>query len=177
MKRILIILFMAGTGFFLSSGNSTLWASHPYHVSYAEIEWNPQTGNFEVSLCVWPADLEKAISRMNRDSIDLDAATDAEAMFEAYVARSFRMVGRSGKGSPIRWVGAQVGLKQAWLYFEVAGDKKPGEWKIENRLFFELNEDQLNQMKIRVGPNPSSVSSTVGSKPLRVETKPWKTDR
>lgn len=177
MKRILVMLLMAGSGLFLPGERSTLWASHPYHVSYAEIEWNPQTGHFEVSLCVWPADLEKAISRMKRDSIDLDAATDAEVIFEEYVARSFRMVGSSGKVSPIRWVGAQVGLKQAWLYFEVTGDKNPGEWKIENRLFFELNEDQLNQMKIQVGPVPKRVSSTVVSKPLRFETKPWKTER
>ena len=161
----------------LTVWNTALWASHPYHVSYAEVEWNPQTGNFEVALCVWPADLEKAISRMSGRAIDLDAEPDVEAIYQQYVARRFRMVGPSGKVSPIRWVGAQVGLKQAWLYFVVAGDTKPGRWTIENRVFFELNKDQLNQLQIRMGPGRKLLSSTAESKPLPLETARWKTVR
>ncbi|MCH2182076.1 MAG: hypothetical protein MK108_08740 [Mariniblastus sp.] len=177
MNHFLVVLLMAACGVVLPNGNPTLSASHPYHVSYAEVEWNPETGHFEVALCVWPADLEKAISRMSGRAIDLDAEPGVEAMFEQYVARRFRLIGDSGKVRPIRWVGAQVGLKQAWLYFEVAGDKKPGRWTIENRVFFELNEDQLNQIQIRMGPVRKSLSSTVESKPLSLETVRWKPAR
>ena len=125
----------------LSFLSSPLAASHPYHVSFAEVEWNPKTGNFEVGLCVWPADLEKAISKMENRSVDLDKEADLSAICKAYVANRFRIVSDKGRGGELRWVGEQVDLKQAWLYFEITGDQNPGNWKIDNRVFFELNSE------------------------------------
>ena len=170
-------MLLAGLVWAMLCLSSPLLATHPYHVSFAEVEWNPKTGNFEVALCVWPADLEKSISEMQGRPIDLDAEPNLESAYQAYVSRRFRIVGDSGKTSPIRWVGSQVGLKQAWLYFEVAGDKKPGRWTIENRVFYELNDDQLNQIQVKVGPARKLVSSTIESKPIQFETDEWSRKR
>ena len=53
-------------------------AAHPYHVSRAEIQYNASRGTFEVALCVWPADLEKAVGQMQKKAIDLDTLTEAQ---------------------------------------------------------------------------------------------------
>ena len=172
--RFLDSLFLLGLSCAFLCLSTSLLAMHPYHVSFAEVEWNPKTGNFEVALCVWPGDLEKAISAMKERSVDLDHEVDLEKSCRDYVANRFRIVGEGGKPAPIRWVGAQIGLKQAWLYFEVAGDKRLGSWTIENRVFFELNEGQLNQIQIKMGADRKRVSSTVESKPLKFETRPLK---
>ena len=155
----------------LSFIGSSLVASHPYHVSFAEVEWNPKTGNFEVGLCVWPADLEKAISKMEDRSVDLDKETELSAVCKAYVTSRFRIVNDAGQAGQIRWVGEQVDLKQAWLYFEVSGNQTPGNWKVDNRVFFELNSDQLNQIQVKTGDLRKTFASTVETKPFPFQTK------
>lgn len=143
--------------------------SHPYHVSNAEINWNPRSGNFEVALCVWPADLEKALAKDQQRVIDLDQVADLDKLIHNYVQKKFliRPVvaedsgdanSRQKKSGPmqpevasIRWVGHEHDLKTAWLYFEVEGGKQGGQWTFENRLFFEFNSDQLNHVEVTVG--------------------------
>lgn len=135
-------------------------ASHPYHVSYAEIEWNAKTGNFEVALCVWPSDLEKAIAAQEKKSIDLDQVEDLDTLIEKYVKKRFVFsstgTDKVKSSNEIRWVGHEKDLKKAWLYFEVAGQGK-NQFSIENQLFFELNEDQSNHVELKEGKTVSSL--------------------
>jgi len=141
-------------------------AAHPYHVSLAEVNWNPKSGNFEVALCLWPADLEKAIAIAQGKPIDLDKVDNLDELIERYVAKKFLLrrakpVGGSKAESiakpTIRWVGHEKTIKEAWLYFEITGDKTPARWTIENRVFFELNDDQMNQVQMTIGKTPNSV--------------------
>lgn len=166
-------------------------ASHPYHVSRAEIEFNLETNKFQVALCVWPEDLEKAVSLVAKKPVNLDNEDDVEILIRNYVASQFRIVDAEAKASQekpavlepaedaevaiasesndddsevadgdevksktppesFRWIGYEMELKQAWLYFEIdAGDAKA--WQIESQLFFELNNDQFNQVQIGNG--------------------------
>ncbi len=146
-------------------------ASHPFHVSSAEVNWNAKSGNFEVALYVWPADLEKAIARQQMKSIDLDKVERLDELMKEYVTSRFSIRFTSeAKSDPlrkaeagedsidIRWVGHEMDLQKAWLYFEIPGDQHPGQWKIENRVFFELNEDQVNHIKLTAGGRPDSFS-------------------
>ena len=147
--------------------SSRCHASHPNHVSSAEVNWNPKSGNFEVALCVWPSDLEKALGRDQSKVIDLDKIKvgDLDHMMQSYIEKRFlirrsdtkksevnRPIGEQENSKPgIRWVGHERDHKAAWLYFEVAGDKQGAQWTIENRVFFELNDDQLNQVQMTTG--------------------------
>ena len=146
-------------------------ASHPYHVSHAEVNWNETSGNFEVALCVWPADLEKALKGDTGKSVNLDEVENLDQLLEAYVGKKFRITSANGQADSnsekpvapsIRWVGHERDLKKAWLYFEISGDKTIRKWKIENRVFFELNEDQLNHVDFKYGKSAKVVISRLG---------------
>jgi hypothetical protein len=154
---------------------TTLLASHPFHASSAEVEWNPKTGNFEISLCVWPADLEKAIGRQRNRAVDLDHIEDLDEILAKYLASRFSIVPAKSANHPtpneIRWVGHEIDLRQAWLYFELPGDRQLDEWKIENRVFFELNADQVNQVQVKSGGPPESVSLSRGKLAFEFVTK------
>lgn len=150
---------------------TTGMAPHPYHVSRAEIQYNAQRGTFEVALCVWPDDLEKVIQD-DKKSVVLDKLSEQERdqLISDYVSKKFRVCpspSAQPKTTPtdsktaappekkevpscsIRWVGSEVALKQAWLYFEIDAGKKTKQWSFENRMFFELNDDQQNQIQIQ----------------------------
>lgn len=142
--------------------------SHPNHVTSAEVNWNSKTGNFEIALCVWPLDLEKVLMTQQGKPVDLDKSENVDAMIQKYIEEKFliRKVVAAGEKQPaapkIRWVGFENNIKQAWLYFEVKTDEKTlGEWTVENRVFLELNEDQLNQVQFGTGRSqPTTIVCT-----------------
>jgi hypothetical protein len=75
----------------VASSPADCQASHPYHVSHAEVNWNEASGNFEVALCVWPADLEKALKGDTGKSVDLDEVENLDQLLEAYIGKKFRI--------------------------------------------------------------------------------------
>ena len=177
--------------------------AHPYHVSLAEVNWNSKSQKFEVALCLWPADLEKALAQQTGRPIDLAKEPNVDRLIETYVAKRFKIHSTSraaaksrepstelpvpikdlesnkisgatkvsgdsqsthgvqliesatvaklqtkptSKSGKIEWYGHEADAKQVWLYFEVAADAE-ADWKVENRVFFELNDDQLNHVQ------------------------------
>lgn len=210
-----VCVFCMSLGLGLVQAAAGYEGSHPYHVSMAEVNWNPTSGKFEVALCVWPSDLEKALGEQEGRTIDLAKEPNIDQMMQAYVAKCFfirvkrasetasfgvtegsddrtgnavSLAAAGGKAgaaaqtgdvdvdvassevlktvsepgsafasvagkeaevggkSGIKWHGHEADPKQAWLYFELDGNPR-GEWTFENRVFFELNEDQLNHIQ------------------------------
>lgn len=166
LKAILLLLAVA-----LTLPVETANASHPFHVTRAEVEYNAKRQTFEVAICVWPEDLALAVSKMEKRTVKIDSESEVsrDEIFSRYVAKNFRFVAQTktdnaktenGKAddtkekpaaAKVRWVGSELEIKQGWLYFEVDAKTTATDWTIENRMFFELNEDQLNQVQIRNG--------------------------
>ena len=83
-------------------------------MSHAEVHWNANSGNFEVALCVWPADLEKALKGDTGKSVDLDKVEDLDQLLETYISKKFRITRAESQdesksvknvAKSLRWVG------------------------------------------------------------------------
>ncbi len=112
-------------------------AAHPQHVTLAEAEWNPDSRSLEVALRITPAQLEEVVERHAGRSVDLDAA-GADAAVEAWLRTAFvvtppdptpgddllasddRPASDDTPAAPVRlkYVGKEVGISMAWVYFE-----------------------------------------------------------
>ncbi len=153
-ETILLLLIVL-----LSAISESADASHPFHVTRAEIDYNAKRKTFEVAICVWPEDLAKAVSKIEKRTVDVDAESEKsrDAMFKKYVAKSFRFTPSKlsedeiSKAADIRWIGSELKVKQGWLYFEVDASAAASRWTIENEMFFEFNDDQMNQIQVRNG--------------------------
>jgi hypothetical protein len=126
------------------------WA-HPFHVSLAEAEYDRESGVLEVALRVHPADLEEALRKQAGKRIVLDQSADADERIVAYLRRTFAMKTPQGEAAEIRWVGKEVSVKQAWLYFEVPLPGGIENVEVSQRMFFELLPDQVNTVHLRDG--------------------------
>lgn len=148
-------------------------AAHPYHVSLTEIDWNPNSGAFEVAVCVWPADLEKALAQQQSQPIDLDNTEGLDAIITSYVSQK---IGCSNGNdiAKLRWVGFETTNKKSWVYFELKPTNKAtvasGNWSLENKMFFELNDDQQNFVTFTNGSGQRSGHCSAASS--RFDLKP-----
>ncbi len=62
--------------------------AHPFHASFAEVEWNAKTGKLEVALQFDPDDLEKAVRLHCGERINIDDERSAP-LIAAYVREHF----------------------------------------------------------------------------------------
>ena len=123
--------------------------AHPFHASIAEAEWNAKTKNLEVSLWVHPTDLEKALSRRSKKPIDPDKTTNLYQLSKADLSEVFIIKDANGKQKKLDWVGKEIKVKGAWLYFQFPLPNGPEGVRISNRIFFELLKDQENTITIQ----------------------------
>lgn len=158
---------------------------HPNHVSLAEIEFNPKTESLEVSLCVWPEDVSHVINQLNGDPVELNDQT-LRRLLPDYLEGKFvvrpliktdEVTLVKPQSLPIRWVGAEIGVKKAWLYFEIKSADSEQGWEIDNKIFCELNEDQVNHISFRVRSSRRSYpiqrfECDPASKAYRTQRKP-----
>lgn len=135
-KAILLLLAVA-----LTLPGEAANASHPFHVTRAEVEYNADRQTFEVAICVWPEDLALAVSKMEKRTVKIDSETEAsrDEIFSRYVAKKFRFVAQTKTdntkktdaksddakqekpaAAKIRWVGSslkssKVGCTSKWM--------------------------------------------------------------
>lgn len=134
--------------------------AHPRHTSIAEAQWNAKSGRLEIALQVHPVDLEQALRRISNRPVDLDKSTGVDRLLQAYLARSFVVKQADGKPAKLIWVGYEVDLKDAWLYFEVPLKNGPENATFGAAFFFELLPDQANTINFRVGRLRKSLTFT-----------------
>lgn len=129
---------------------------HPNHFSLTEVEWNPESERYEVALSVWPLDLEAAVSRMRDRPTNLATVQNLDRILADYIEQSFVVSNNNNARHAIHWVGSEIGDQESWLYFEITGSPTPAHDSritIENRVFCELNENQINLIQIKPSSN------------------------
>ncbi len=152
---------------------SSMVRSHPFHASIAEAEWKPESKTLEVALWAHPADLEKALRRMTKKRIDLDKTKNVDALIQRYLSQVL-IFKEKNKAVKLKWVGKEITIKAAWLYFEVPLSNGLEGVKITHQLFHELLEDQVNTITFRIR-KPSRRRSLRFTSARPTLTFQWKT--
>jgi hypothetical protein len=135
-------------------------AAHPFHVSVAEAEFNEESGHLEVALRVHPVDLEQALRCQESRPVDLDRSKGIDRMITKYVNSHFQVRDAAGNKLPCNWVGKEISIKEAWLYFEFPLDGPSGKLRVTQAFFFEHLEDQVNTINFKQQKRIKSLSFT-----------------
>ena len=104
-SRIVSFVMAAVVTAFSSSGFANM---HPFHSTLAELEWNPKSSVFEVSLQMSGVEIEDELSRLHGRRINLESTDGAESLLEDYVREHFRVTDTTHPSCEIRWVGIEV---------------------------------------------------------------------
>ncbi len=127
MIRLLALALLAGSA-----------AAHPSHVALAEVHHRPARGVLEVAFYASLHDLEAVLPKLD----------DAHAA--AYFANTFVVTGADGKARPLRWVGIEAKVHEAWLYFEVPLAALPGS-RLRCTVLFEGSTKQVDTVNLHAG--------------------------
>lgn len=125
-------------------------AAHPFHVTIMEAEYNPEARSLEIALRVNPVDLAEALSRRAERRVDLDEP-DVETLVRRYAADTLELRDNRDRPVPFQWVGMELDPRAGWLYLEFPLPDGPEGVRFANRVFLELEADQVNTVNLRVG--------------------------
>ena len=132
--------------------------AHAFHVTVAEAEVNHKTGFIEIAMRVHPGDLELALGRIAKRRIRLEKELKVDDLIRSYLQRSIELKTARQKPRKIKWVGKEVSIKWAWLYFEIPLDKGLDDSTLTNKVFFELLKDQENTIVLKDGKRRQTLS-------------------
>lgn len=144
MKRFRTACIMAGI--LLSTALSGTLPAHKFYVSLTEIHCRAERGTIEVSMRLFPDDLDRAIRAIT--GITPHIATEmehdsADAWIAAYLESSFHLTFK-GIETRFDYLGKQPEADAIWCFLEAELPDQFGQVTIENRVLTEMFEDQKN---------------------------------
>lgn len=122
---------------------------HTYHTSLTRLDYNPKKGLLEITIRVFIHDLVPVLEKTNQRRIDLERSPDIDGMLERYVGQNFELKDRKNISQKLKWVGKELDVDVAFLYFEVATSESPEGYSLKNSIFFESFPEQTNLLVSR----------------------------
>jgi hypothetical protein len=121
---------------------------HPFYVSVTEIEQVQKTKVVRVSSRIFFDDLEKAIDRKYKTSINILKPKDKSQVndFIASYVKDHLKIKANGVALDLRFVGYEIEEEAAWCYFESDVGAPVKQFTIQNNILFEQHTSQINMI-------------------------------
>ena len=110
---------------------------------------------------VFADDLEAIISKRSGKPIKLDRK-EAAPLVAAYVRETLELKGRDGRSQKLTWIGMESKIDVALLYLEAKAPAGLSGVQLRQRIFFELFDDQVNQVLCKTDNRKASLDFKSG---------------
>lgn len=139
---ILLTLFISGA-----------WLMHKFYVSLSEIRYNTETERYEVSMRIFPDDLDRVL--LARSGITSQLATElehksADSLLMVYLLEVFS-IEVNGAVLELNYLGNEPESDAIWCYLESSRVAAPENITIRNVLLTEHFPDQVNIIQVYHG--------------------------
>jgi len=129
------------------------WLIHEFYVSITEVRYNTNTERFEVSMRIFPDDLDRAL--LERTGIHTQLATElehkkADSLLMVYVLEDFSLE-VNGKDLELNYLGKEPESNAIWCYLESSQISDPEALTVRNVLLTEYFPDQVNIIQVYHG--------------------------
>jgi len=145
-NKAVVVLLLA---LFISSG----WLLHKFYVSLTEIRYIPETERIEVSMRIFPDDLDLAL--MERTGIRTLLGTElespqADSLLMIYIQQEFKLY-VNGEEIVLNYLGKEPESDAIWCYLESSKVPPPVTISIRNAILTEYYPDQVNIIQVYDG--------------------------
>ncbi len=137
---------------------------HKFHTSLTRLEHDSKKGLIEITMRVFLHDLVPVLERLNGRRLDMDKPAVVDPLIVSYVSRNFEISDKKGTVQKLVWVGKDVDVDNAFLFFEIASQEGPVGFSVKNSLFFESFPEQTNLLVSRFEKKKCDLVFVVGDK-------------
>lgn len=129
------------------------WLLHKFYVSLTEIRYNPGSERLEVSMRIFPDDLDRALEQNFGISTHLATeleSNEADSLLQVYLGFHFAL---EVDGVPVilKYLGKEPEADAIWCYMESEAINNFGSIQIRSSLLTEEFEDQVNIIQVYAG--------------------------
>jgi hypothetical protein len=123
---------------------------HEYHVSVTQMQHNPATRSFEISIRIFTDDLERGLAADNPDKRFVVKNNDQnDPVIAQYIRKHFLLTDHLKKASVIRYIGKEQEEDATWVYLEIPFQGAMNGYKLQNSILMETFDDQVNMTNVR----------------------------
>lgn len=129
------------------------WLVHKFYVSLSEISYNKDSERFEVSIRMFPDDLDRALLERNGISTQLGTEFEhrsADSLLKLYLLGGFSLR-VDGKELELIYLGKEPESDALWCYLESVKVPDPEVMTVRNSILTEYFPDQVNIIQVYHG--------------------------
>lgn len=132
---------------------SGAWLIHEFYVSLSEIRYNTKTECFEVSMRIFPDDLDRAL--LERSGIHTQLASElehknADSLLMVYLLENFTLR-VNGEELGLEYLGKEAESDAIWCYLESSNVAAPETIEIYSAILTDYFPDQVNIIQVYHG--------------------------
>ena len=129
------------------------WLPHKFYVSLTELRYNAQSERFELSMRIFPDDLDRAL--LERSGIHTQLATKLEheqtdSLLRTYLLENFTLEADEVEIA-FNYLGKEPESDAIWCYLESDPVPAPRQLSIRHELLTEIFPDQVNIVQVYIG--------------------------
>ena len=129
------------------------WILHEFYVSLTEVRYNPRSGRLEVSIRVFPDDLDRALQEEHGIFTQLASeleAPEADSLLGAYLLDHFSLE-LNGQPLELEYLGKEAEADAIWCYLESDSLSPPRTYQVVNSILVAHFPDQVNIVQVYQG--------------------------
>jgi len=123
---------------------------HSVATTQLEMEVDQESGALEIALHLSPNDLETCLTQWNGRAIRLDKEEDIDGLITEYLQAHLSVSGADEKPASFTWVGKEIELRDAWVYFELDVRGSLEGKQLHNKLLNALHHDYVSTVSLRL---------------------------
>lgn len=126
---------------------------HEFYISLSEIRYNLESGRFELSLRIFPDDMDRVLEMHTGIRTQLVTELEhpqADSLLQNYLLNVF-LLDSNGKRVKFNYLGKEAEADVMWCYLESEILDEPLRIGVDNALLTEVFEDQINIVQVYVG--------------------------
>ena len=129
------------------------WLMHKFYVSLTEVRYNTETERFEVSMRIFPDDLDRAL--LERSGIHSQLASElehksADSLLMVYLLEDFTLL-VNGEEIALNYIGKEPESDAIWCYMESSKVVAPETITVGNAILTEYFPNQINIIQVYHG--------------------------
>lgn len=144
LRYCVILLIIIGLG---------SWTLHEFYVSLTEVRFNPQSSRIEVSIRVFPDDLDRALLDQHGIYTQLASeleAPEADSLLMLYLLKNFTLE-VDGHTIKLEYLGKEAEADAIWCYLESETLTEPKIYQLSSSILIQSFEDQVNIIQVYQG--------------------------